>query len=62
MKKLGIYSTDEFCQHIDELIHDTEKGNLALITKHDSPTFLTIPFDERFAHIRHKQGSGNPPV
>ncbi len=47
MKTLGIYSTNEFCQHIDELVHDTEKGNLALITKHDRPTFLTIPFDER---------------
>lgn len=46
MKKLEIFSINEFSQHIDELI-DTEKGNLALITKQDRPTFLTIPFDEQ---------------
>ncbi len=47
MKTLEIFSVNEFCQHIDELIHDTEKGNLALIMKQDRPTLLTIPFDER---------------
>jgi antitoxin (DNA-binding transcriptional repressor) of toxin-antitoxin stability system len=47
MEKLDVFTVRELRQRTGDLLRDAEEGRLALITKHDRPAFLAVPFDER---------------
>jgi prevent-host-death family protein len=43
---MNIFSVHELCEHSGKLIRGAERGELSVITKHGTPVFVAVPFDE----------------
>lgn len=40
------FSVRDLREHTEDLIHGAESGKVSLVTKHGTPVFLAVPFDE----------------
>ena len=45
------FSVRDLRERTGELVHDAEKGKLALVTKRGQPIFLAVPFSEELLEI-----------
>lgn len=43
---MQMFSVQAFPQCCSDLIHAAENGELAIVTSHDQPLFLVVPFDK----------------
>ncbi len=47
METLDVFSVRELRTRTGELLKDAEVGRMSLITKHDRPAILALPFNQR---------------
>ena len=47
MEVFDVFTDVDLRQRPDDLFQDTEHSRLVLITNHDHPAFLAVPFDKR---------------
>ena len=47
LEPIDIFTVRERRQRSGDLLRNAESGHLALVTKHGSPAFITVPIDER---------------